>query len=190
LESCLLIYAAVTFVIVALSVLALRAEMRALANPLLALQSQYKDALFLLSGRADKESKLAEEAIAALAAFKAAVADKKGLEAAVSAERAQNEFLRERVTELQRALLALTDRRVEATVVGQTSRDRNPEPDGPVRLKTNLWQAANGSLPVIEPLVSELTRKNASTTYRPADLAGLARRESGMSLVSNDEAIS
>jgi hypothetical protein len=189
LESCLLIYAAVTFVVVLLAVLAIRAEIRALANPLLALQSQYKDALLILSGRADKEAKLAEEAIAALAAFKAAVADKKGLEAAVSAERAQNEFLRERVTELQRALLALTDRRVEATVVGQTIRE-NAEPEPPVPFRPSRWQAASGNVPTFEPLVAELTRKNASTTYRPADLAGLARRESGMRLAENDEAIS
>ena len=160
-----------------------------LAVPLNALQSQYKDALSLISLRADKAEKLNEALSQTLRAFENAVGQTRAYEASVHAERQQGAFMRERMTELQRALLAVKDAKVEAQVVGQTRRDKEgPEPPyipGPTRI-----QAASGTY---EPLTVELTRRNPSTTYPfkgPSDIAGQSRRESGPTLAQNDEAVS
>lgn len=121
----------------------LRSELSALRSSTLKLQESYKDALTAISARADREAAIAKQTLEVLASYEKSVGDKRGLESTVTAERAQNEFLRERVTELQRSLMAFTDRRVEATVVGQTNRDKTPETE-PV-LPISRWAAASGT---------------------------------------------
>lgn len=182
------IYAAAVVVAVALACYWLTTRLANLAGPLIALREAHKDALLSISLRADKAEKLAEATLSLLANFERAVGDKRSLEAAANFERVQSEFMRERVAELQRAVIGLANPKVEATVVGQTSRDKDG-PEIPVAPGPSRWQAANGTS---EPLTAELTRNNPSTTYKfkgPSDYAGLARRESGPNFASNDEAL-
>lgn len=160
---------AVTATVVILAALGLSVQLRALAAPLHALIDKYKDALLAISGRADKAEKLADALNQTLAAFERAVGDKRALEQSLASEREQTAFLRERVTELQRALLALTNKGIEAQVVGQTFRASEPPDSGFIPGPTR-WQAASGAYSPVEPLVHTLTKNNPSTTFRGADL--------------------
>lgn len=180
------IVSAVTLVCLLLGFAYLALRLRALSLPLSKFSSEYKDALVLISARADKAELNLQAALAQLASFERSVGDKRGLETSLSAERDNNAFLRERLTECQRAIVGLTNPKLEATLVGQTSRSKEaPEP--PFTPKTARWVAAGeGSQSVPfwgdkEPLVNELSRR-ASSSFQGSDLAGLARRESGPTL--------
>jgi hypothetical protein len=70
------------------------------------------------------------------------VGDKRALEGSLTAERSQTTFLRERVTELQRALMAFQDKGVAAQVVRHGKPDR---PEDVVPERPNRWTAAAGT---------------------------------------------
>lgn len=121
------------------------------------------------------------------------MSDKRALENALTAEKAGTEFLRERVIELQRGMMALANPKAEAQVVGQTNRDK-AEPEVPYVPRPARWAGVGNSgfdgEDYVEPLTATLTRMNPSTTYKgPSDLRGLAQRESGLHLSPNGEGL-
>ena len=150
----------------------------AMRAPLTELTTKYKDALSAISARADQEAALATTALEQLGNFERAVGDKRSLEAAVKSLTEQTSYLQERLTEMQRANIALANPKAEQIIAAQTFRkDQKDEPYSPPPPR---WAAANGDTNMPEPLVAELTRLNPSTTYkfRGADLVTMSTPES------------
>lgn len=172
--------AVLTVLAVAL-VVALHIRTSALSRPLAKLQTDYKDALVLMSQRADKAEKLAADTVATLASFERALAGKRDLEFAVQSLTSQASYLQERLTEMQRANIALANPKAEQIIAAQTLRGKS-EPEEQIPQGPSRWQAAEGSWAPKpwwgdkRPLADDLVR--ASSTF--PDYSGLAARESGM----------
>lgn len=88
--------------------------------------------------------------------------DKRAIEASLNAEREGSTFLRDRVTELQRALMAFQDRAVAAQVIRASS----PEKEEIVAERPTRLAAAHGTYRPSRPLGDILRETQTAQAFK------------------------
>ena len=107
----------------------------------LKLQNDYKDALRLISDRADRQEKRSEQVSSEFASLASSLNDRRAVEAQLVGSHAATKYLQDQNAKLQEAVLALADAKVSAQLSRQSKAE---EPEKYVAPVPSRWEQASG----------------------------------------------